>query len=311
MTGLALSEKYFEEVGRPAFLKTCGDIYDSLAFALCGEGSECMGFDDELSRDHDFGPGFLVLVNDETYEKHAPLLWEVYSSLPKEFMGYARKDTVEGQGRMGVWRIWDFFGKFTGRRRLPESDLEWFRIPSEFLANTVNGRVFSDPSEEFTKIREYYRGFYPIEVIKKKLAAKLAIMAQSGQYNYPRIAKRGDSAACFLAKSEFVTAASKVVFLLNATYIPFYKWMFRAMEDLPQGKDVIRKIKLLSETPGDPGSFDHCRDLMEEISSDITEMLRFRSLTKTNDTFLEAHARELMASIKDESLRNLHIMADF
>ena len=55
MKGLELCREYFENYGR-AMLEEFPEIKDRIAVGLAGEGSECLGFDDELSRDHDFEP---------------------------------------------------------------------------------------------------------------------------------------------------------------------------------------------------------------------------------------------------------------
>ena len=49
MKGLELSEKYFYEIGFPAIEKKYPKLLDIAAFGLIGGGSECMGFDDEVS----------------------------------------------------------------------------------------------------------------------------------------------------------------------------------------------------------------------------------------------------------------------
>ena len=57
MRGIELSRRYFEEYGVPMIKNTFSDIEDLLACGIVGEGSECLGCDDEISRDHDFCTG--------------------------------------------------------------------------------------------------------------------------------------------------------------------------------------------------------------------------------------------------------------
>ena len=68
------------------------DVLPYLAAGLTGSGSECFGFDDEVSRDHDFEPGFcLFLPDEETVDRRTAFLLErAYARLPKEFRGFRR-----------------------------------------------------------------------------------------------------------------------------------------------------------------------------------------------------------------------------
>ena len=76
-------------------------------------------------------------------------------------------------------------------------------------------------------------------------------MAQSGQYNYGRCMRRGDTVAAMLALDEFVRQAISMVYLLNRTYMPYYKWMFRGMENfqiLPEVAEKIRELSVMGDT---------------------------------------------------------------
>ena len=69
LKGAELCRRYFEAFGRPMLRRNFPEYLDKIACGLAGEGSECLGFDDELSADHDFGPSFVIWVDDETFEK--------------------------------------------------------------------------------------------------------------------------------------------------------------------------------------------------------------------------------------------------
>ena len=67
MQGLELAKRYYEEVGRPMLERDFPELLPRLAAGLVGEGSECLGFDDAISQDHDFGAGFCLWFSAEDY----------------------------------------------------------------------------------------------------------------------------------------------------------------------------------------------------------------------------------------------------
>ena len=304
--GLKLCKRYYEEVARPIIASECPEIIGRAAFGLVGEGSECFGFDDEISRDHDWGPGFCIWLNDEDYIKYGQKLTEIYNSLPKEFEGYKRiRETNETAGRVGVMRISDFYCKFIGLNRAPEHINEWRFLPDSNFAVVTNGEVFEDGDGEFTKIRKGILSYYPEDVRKKKISHHAAVAAQSGQYNFYRCEKRDNYIATFQTKAIFIEHIIATVFLLNLKFCPYYKWASVAMKELPVlGKDIYDLTEKLCKDDIQP---EH---EIEDISALIIEEFKEQNLSQTNSDFLLDHAKEILASIEDESLNHSHIMSD-
>ncbi len=53
MKGLELSRAYWEKCALPLFRRELPAFLERAAVGLVGEGSECFGFDDEISQVHD------------------------------------------------------------------------------------------------------------------------------------------------------------------------------------------------------------------------------------------------------------------
>ncbi|MFC2025291.1 hypothetical protein ACFLTG_02645, partial [Chloroflexota bacterium] len=84
MKGLELCESYFFEVGTPLIAEKFPAHKDKIAAGLVGDGSECFGFDDELSRDHDWGPSFCLWLTPQDYATIGMSLQVEYDKLPGE-----------------------------------------------------------------------------------------------------------------------------------------------------------------------------------------------------------------------------------
>ncbi|MBO7520233.1 MAG: hypothetical protein J6T73_05585, partial [Clostridia bacterium] len=132
MKGIELSEKFYNEFGKQMLENEFPDLMPHLACGIAGGGSECFGFDDEISKDHDFEAGFCIFLPDEdTVDRRSAFLLErAYSKLPKEFEGIKRPMlSPVGGARKGVIRIGDFFGEKIGSTTGDLSLKEWLNLP--------------------------------------------------------------------------------------------------------------------------------------------------------------------------------------
>ena len=311
MKGLELAEKFYIEYGEPMLKTDFPHLLPKIAVGLAGSGSECFGYDDGLSSDHDFEPGFCIFLpsEDEVDRREAFLLERAYAKLPREFMGYERaRLSPVGGNRRGVIRMSEFFEAKTGS---PDGELTlhaWLTLPEEALAEAVNGKVFFDGLGQVTEIRERL-SYLPQDVRLKKLAGELVIMGQAGQYNYPRCIKRGDTAAAQMSVAEFVNSALHVIFLLNGKYMPYYKWTFRALSELPVMSELYPELEyLISSGNGTPDARKK-QEIIEKICENIADKLRADGLSNFVGNEAEGHAYAVNNKIDDGEIRNLHVLA--
>ena len=334
MKGLEIARAYYEQYGEPMLREKFPGLMPFVAAGLAGSGSECWGFDDEISRDHDFEPGFcLFLPGDDVVDRRTAFeLERAYAALPKEFMGLRRSLVAPvGGPRHGVLRTAEFMTDKVGKADGNLSLMEWLYMPEFSLAEAVNGEIFMDGYGEVTAIRERLRR-RPEDVRLKKLAGQLLLMGQSGQYNYRRCLQHGEAAAAQLAAVEFVKSTMAAVFLLNDVYQPYYKWCFRAMRALPKLALTAELLEYLLTTDNEPNTAEEKSRVMEGIAADVIGELREQGLlgelreqgltgTDVNretqgrglagavGADLEKYAYMVNDMISDARIRNMHILA--
>ena len=158
MKGLELSERFYREYGEPLLKETFSDIMPYIATGLCGSGSECLGYDDDVSADHDFEPGFCIfLPGEDTVDRKLEFRLErAYAGLPKEFLGHKRSPlSPVGGNRHGVIRSDRFFTEKTGTPDGTLSTEQWLKIPEYSLLEATNGRIYHDGDGRFSSIRDH------------------------------------------------------------------------------------------------------------------------------------------------------------
>lgn len=303
--GMELCRAFYEEFGIPMIREKFPAYERMIAVGLVGEGSECFGFDDEISRDHDFGPGFCMWLTDQVYDEIGEELQKEYEKLPSTYMGITRFTTAKASRRVGVFRIKDFYAGLLGIEGAPVTQNQWLFLEDYRLAAATNGKVFRDDLGEFTRIRKEILAYYPEEVRLQKIARQAALMAQSGQYNYSRMFQRGEKVTAVIALSDFMKHTMAMVYLLNRTYAPFYKWMHRGMNQmkiLPEIKDILNALVEL------PAGDERIPQTIEVIVALIIAEMKKQGLTSGEDNYLDHHTDNILKRIpvkdEEESFKN-------
>lgn len=310
MKALSLAEQYYHAHLKATFLEQFPVLFDQMAFGLVGTGSECFGYDDELSKDHDWGPRVCIWVDEQVYIQEAERLQMAYKSLVT--------NAVDNQApRDGVLSIQRFFAYFLGNSGLPKSWKGWLVLSDEHLAHCTNGKVFSDPSGQFSRYREVLLSYYPDDVWLKKISATCIRVSQYGQYNLQRALKRNDVLGAEYCRAEFCSQVVSLACLLRRTYKPFYKWQYRKLDELGVlGLSLKDRMLSLYSTP--INAEDQVMQGVEEVVSLLIDALvtherisgRLPSwitskTQKQEHNYLQNYGFAVNAMIQNKSIREL------
>lgn len=315
ITGLELCRGYYEEYGRPMIAEKFPAYEQVIAVGLVGKGSDCFGFDDTLSADHDFGPRFVMWVTKEVYGEIGEELQAAYEELPSSYRGIERTETFHGRDRAGVMVIEEFYKNLLGYDLIGEINAcggqeslntikYWLAVQDYALAAAVNGEVFRDDAGIFTGYRNRLAAYYPKAAWYRKIAQACAQFSQNGQYNLPRMRRRGQLVAAGLAKAECVKQAMKLNYLLNRQYAPHDKWLFKGMPYNPEmvtqdGDGTLQGVAgLVQKISLTPVTKQYERELglaVESLAVIFANALERLDIIGRSDVYLDANTKELTA----------------
>ena len=306
------ARRLYMSEGRQAVCEFFPYAEEKIAAGLVGQGSECFGYDDGISADHDFTPGFCIWLNEDDYSRYGENIQESYDSFIESVtgQGYESRKSIGAGKRRGVFSISEFYESLIGCPGIPDNNLVFMAIPQYALAEATNGWIFEDHYGRFSEIRKELLKGYPDDVRKAKLASSLIQMAQSGQYNFTRCINHGENAAAAMALSTFVRESIKAAFLIERAYAPYYKWAFRRLKEIPGMNMLCSSLEYILLGDNEAGMISRKSRAVERVSSYFIDRLKDEGLSSSGSSYLEPHAYEVRSKIQDSELKGISIFAD-
>ncbi|MBP9711662.1 MAG: DUF4037 domain-containing protein [Candidatus Pacebacteria bacterium] len=261
--GMKLSKLYYEKEVRPILDKSFPDLKYSAG--LFGWGSEVLGYDTEISRDHNWGPRVFIFLGEKDYSKLKDKIDKLLAEkLSYNFMGYSTnysKSALNGvkhpvkitSGRVnhmvGVYTIKSFFEmrlKFNPEKKITASN--WLSFPQQRLLEIISGEVFHDGLGKLKKAREKFE-YYPKDIWLYILASQWTRISQEEAF-VGRTGHAGDELGSQVVACRIVRDIMKLCFLMEKKYYPYSKWFGTAFSKLKVAKQLsplLRKV-LLSQS---------------------------------------------------------------
>jgi hypothetical protein len=252
LPGLTLAREFFSEIVQPLIAERAAGV--PYAAALIGPGSDVLGFDTPVSRDHDWGPRLQIFLPERELPKRAKLLDRALASeLPNEFRGFPTCFSApDAKGRrhpkenarspldhlIEITSVGRFSRRLLGFDPLDGmSSRRWLLVPQERLLELTGGEVFSDSVGELTSLREHL-SYYPKQVWIylmaaqwRKITRREALVARAGV--------GGDDLGSRLILAGLVREIVRLAFLLERRYAPWDQWLARALVKLRHASRLL------------------------------------------------------------------------
>jgi hypothetical protein len=317
MNGMELSRRFFMEAGLPLLRRQFPDLADGAAAGLVaggfesGCGSEVGGFDDAISRDHNWGPRFFLFLSEADKSKRGEEVQRLLDAeLPATFAGFGSSATTLPKHKAYVVTPEENLRAVLQLDRPPDSDLEWIHLPEIRLFEYTAGTIFHEPVPLVSPLRARF-AYYPDNVWYKRLSFAFFELHAAG--NAVRMARRDDAVACRFYVTCLLRNVMRVCFLLRRRYAPYHKWLFRALQRLPDiPGDLIQRIERLSvglnlEAVEEDmyGILDAVGGLVNEAGLIEPQPLRRKSAFAWTDfncyVFMEAFHRRIDGPLREKS----------
>jgi hypothetical protein len=249
VNGIELSRRFYVEMVRPWLAGAVPGL--GHAAALIGYGSELLGLDDEMSKDHNWGPRVHLFLAPADFETHsARLVGAFAAAAPAAFggepIGWRSRPHPPSSGPAAVGdvrhglEIHTLAGtteRLLGVRSIDAlTHLQWLGFAEQRLLAFTGGAVFHDDDGGLTAARAAL-GYFPVDVWLYKISAQWQRIGNEQAF-VGRAGQAGDDLGSRVVAARLVRDIMRMGFLLERRYAPYAKWFGSAFATLPIAGDL-------------------------------------------------------------------------
>ncbi|MGI6238357.1 MAG: DUF4037 domain-containing protein [Christensenellales bacterium] len=242
MKGMELCRRFYESCAAPLLAAAFPKMRHSAG--LVGFGSDVLGYDDAVSRDHLWGSRLSIFPEQYTEELARDIYAAMVHGLPREFMGFPvgfGAPDAHGIAAMAEYEQ-DFrplimimpFGEFLrdqiGRTNTDEIlPAEWLAFSEQKLLALTKGRFFRDDLNLARALSPL--AYYPRDVWLYLLYSDWSAIAEERAF-VKRAAARGDDIGSRIICARIAHRLMHLCFIYAKRYAPYSKWFGTAFREL-------------------------------------------------------------------------------
>jgi hypothetical protein len=260
--GLELNRRYYEEAVAPIINKILPEL--NYTAALIGYGSDVLGMDTPMSRDHMWGPRLSIfLPEDDFAETSGQINHVLRNHLPVSFCGYpthftqpdnngVRQLKVVEKGPVDHLITFQTIDDFlladlgiTGGKKILIED--WLTFPQQKLLAVTGGQAYFD-GLNIKQVQDRL-AYYPDDIWKYLMACQWMRISQEEPF-VGRTGLVGDDLGSRIIASRLVQDVMQLGYLQERNYAPYSKWFGSGFNRLKIAKKVLPYLQkvLFSET---------------------------------------------------------------
>jgi hypothetical protein len=326
--GLRLCQGFYQEAVRPILDREFPGLPHSAA--LIGSGSEVLGFDDEMSTDHHWGPRVMLFLHERDHERLAEVIHQVMADrLPYTFQGYPTNFTEPNpednntqllqaidrgpvNHRVSAHTVPSFFAEYIDFDiRRPIQPADWLTFSEQHLRSITGGAVYHDEIG-LQQVRSRFE-YYPRDVWLYLLAAGWGRIGQE-EHLMGRAGLAGDEVGSALIGARLVRDVMRLCFLMERQYAPYPKWFGTAFKQLSCAEVMLPSLQGALEARNWQARESHLVAAYERLAVmhnalELTEPLPTRPAQFFGRPFqviaLRGFADALLRQVKDAAVKQI------